>query len=1122
MSDLSVGTNPTPIRSTTTTVTAEVRPVVPVRTPTRSTEIVGADPAVAPDSRLPASETDPAIALARSGNDPKQAGRRLAAAIEARNTRLALDIIHAQSGPTRQAMVDEANRLLGPAHTRALELARMVDPGGMFPVSDQQVTPPSVADWVGGLRTTDRVVAEGYLQRGQISDAERMVIAQDGMGHYSRGIFNAYEGKTRAQIVAMEAEFARVNNGTTVDQALTQPRFLGMFTQLGEQDQNRLRMMRLGVDNITPADRQALELAATRGGNNFARQLELLEPHAGNPAAIAAAYQRVTGRDFNRDFNAGGNGPASALLRGDRARYLAQMAHIYTSSPAGMSFVGLRDITRAFGRFVGPGGVTMDQVNAAYRTLPRAAGSVEEALRNQAPLAERRQSAALADTITRGGADASDSARGRALALATLLQRRSPTQGRDLLAAMRGIPADQRAAVTAELERNGTPMGAGIDRLYADRNDARAQLLREVWGGRYDAASAMRAASLDMGDASAIGEMLRNPGDVATMRRDFEARYGGSSAYQAAFDRLPTTTREALDLATRTAGGVSGNDALGRVQGIYNQYRNAPDLAGRLMSGMTDTFGFTGTFVDDRMRNLSRLLVEQRERGTPPNQQQTRELRRAYDDFRSSLQDHLEERGEIRSNAAMVAGGAVGLLVTALSAGTLGPAAAAALGIGAAGAGTVAANRGLQGEYASTNEEMRDQFVAGAAGQAVGLGAGVAMSYGMRAAGRAVTAGTNAVRGAMRRPVPATTAAADDAAAVVPRTTRAVETSPTVRVAPGEESALPSVTVERAGLGRRLNQGAENYLYDVPGDSSRVAIISKAVDPREAVARTPLTREHASANIRAVAEHTNRAAGVTVDGQPVAARVHSLIRDSDGYVVGYVTDRVPGREMAALIQRGEITPAQVEAATAQLRRQMEALHARGIVHGDAHPGNAMVDLGPPLRARFIDFTPSSSGWGVSEDMALFNDRIVRGARDAIAPEAQAREAARRVAGAAEDARRAAETSMREAMPTPIRNARRGANALSDKLDDAGMADASTYANELAEALAMGGREARTWRIADYRTLSQTLDRLDPETRLRALIPDGSAPELIAARDRALQTIAETRAQIQTGLAGIEP
>ncbi|HEX5033951.1 MAG TPA: hypothetical protein VFW62_05680, partial [bacterium] len=111
--------------------------------------------------------------------------------------------------------------------------------------------------------------------------------------------------------------------------------------------------------------------------------------------------------------------------------------------------------------------------------------------------------------------------------------------------------------------------------------------------------------------------------------------------------------------------------------------------------------------------------------------------------------------------------------------------------------------------------------------------------------------------------------------------------------------------------------------------------------------------------LRETLENYERLAPLRYRGRPLAPRIDGLIEDSQGQILGFLMERVPGENLHDLIEAGKISPRQMTAVEARLREQLELLHRRGLSHGDAEFRNVHVLFGPGgelLDARFLDFT----------------------------------------------------------------------------------------------------------------------------------------------------------------------
>ena len=86
---------------------------------------------------------------------------------------------------------------------------------------------------------------------------------------------------------------------------------------------------------------------------------------------------------------------------------------------------------------------------------------------------------------------------------------------------------------------------------------------------------------------------------------------------------------------------------------------------------------------------------------------------------------------------------------------------------------------------------------------------------------------------------------------------------------------------------------------------------------------------------------------------PVCARSLTLAEDSEHVylVYGYI----PGRTLREALRSRELTDTQVIEIAAQLLEGLDHAHGEGIVHRDVKPTNVILEDGPGLRIRLVDF-----------------------------------------------------------------------------------------------------------------------------------------------------------------------
>ena len=296
---------------------------------------------------------------------------------------------------------------------------------------------------------------------------------------------------------------------------------------------------------------------------------------------------------------------------------------------------------------------------------------------------------------------------------------------------------------------------------------------------------------------------------------------------------------------------------------------------------------------------------------------------------------------------------------------------------------------------------------------------------------------------------------------------------------------LTSTQLDALQPGRKLGAGAHSDVYELPGD--RALVLLRSHEKASAEAATHLQGQ---------LDHMAGAGAVRFEGTPVAPRIDAKVTNEQGELIGYVAERIPGRELGELAVQGELTDAQFAEVVRQLEGQRKALHDAGLVHGDPNLGNVLVNITPDggVQARLLDFEPPGADFGPAEDAEMFG-KLIDEATFFRQPEQVAAHRARQ-AEAVRAQLLTAERANAGSMRGLLRAQRRGA--------DGAMAD---QINELLGALPT--REPRVWRAEDFQAAHQALMDSGAQRWLQQLEP-GS--ELRAGLETALRNWAELGAR----------
>jgi serine/threonine protein kinase len=193
-----------------------------------------------------------------------------------------------------------------------------------------------------------------------------------------------------------------------------------------------------------------------------------------------------------------------------------------------------------------------------------------------------------------------------------------------------------------------------------------------------------------------------------------------------------------------------------------------------------------------------------------------------------------------------------------------------------------------------------------------------------------------------------------------------------------ESPVLTTVKVEVGLLefGEKLGSGSHSNAYFLKYDPTKVIVILKYRDRHDHFhfVKDPVAKldPENSAFFVSQIEATRAANAVWYRGHTISPKVFAEVLEN-GECIGYVAERLPGRDFATLVKSGQLNLDQSENVFIQLKEQLDLLHSHGLVHGDVNPGNVMVDP-ESLNARFIDFEPSNGSWTPQDDLYLF-DRL---------------------------------------------------------------------------------------------------------------------------------------------------
>jgi serine/threonine protein kinase len=171
---------------------------------------------------------------------------------------------------------------------------------------------------------------------------------------------------------------------------------------------------------------------------------------------------------------------------------------------------------------------------------------------------------------------------------------------------------------------------------------------------------------------------------------------------------------------------------------------------------------------------------------------------------------------------------------------------------------------------------------------------------------------------------------------------------------------------------------AGRYRVERQIGSGGMGVVWRAADER--LDRTvAIKRAHPGADarhLRRLVREARLAGGV--DHPRVVKLLDLVVEDAATWLV---MEYVPSRNLAEVISDGVLPPERVARIGRQIADALEAVHSRGIVHGDVTPGNILItDDGD---AKLTDFGVARAVWG---DETVSDSGLVHGTPAYLAPE----------------------------------------------------------------------------------------------------------------------------------------
>ncbi len=536
-----------------------------------------------------------------------------------------------------------------------------------------------------------------------------------GWGTHMPGLVEAFSRLTMTEQTALAEAYQRRYGESLPD------RLFSGWAEVGDaNDRARLYMLqnqeRLGDGDLAYA---IYAQSAGRRGVDHAALFQALEAAAGRFGNIDNLYARsLPGQEMLRDVMTKLSGSResphwyqrlTALTEGRWDAYLAATGQLYLAGA-----VDTQEMVRVLERYGGQGGISSDQMQAAFASLG-GSGNLAEQLRARDP----QLGGVLAGPLN--GELAS-----LALELRQALQGRGTERGRPVSELLARVPPDQRAAFAETYARvNGVSLEEAIRSGFIERpavrgmpNTAelrwRERLLREVRDGPLSAIDMFDAFERQSATAEEVlAAIARTPLD---QRSGLAAQYDssrGEGAFQRLLDSMEAPQRRSVQLQL----GLGADD----VRALWEGQRRPDGTWDGASRYLMDRFGFTGDFLDTAVRDFfieSQALSRRIEQDGEVSVGELARYRRAYERMVQRFGEYDGEKRELAQSLSNSAAAIAGVTVALASGGSLSPLLLLA-GAGAAGTTSAVTTAAVLGSDATPEELARAAFT-GAAFEAGG------------------------------------------------------------------------------------------------------------------------------------------------------------------------------------------------------------------------------------------------------------------------------------------------------------------------------------------------------------------------------------------------------------------
>ncbi|MEE8410596.1 MAG: hypothetical protein V3T05_13420, partial [Myxococcota bacterium] len=402
--------------------------------------------------------------------NPQVEARKLEQALRRGNMESVYEIFHGKSQEDQQAIIREFDELPYAADTEV-----PVMQGSNYTASGM------IGNWiqkkVGATRTQhndlqsrlermgdrQRFHVQAYLENpsSQLEPADKLYLSMRGAGTYEEGLYRNLRNLTRSEIEQQAILYAQRYHGiqnpsVTKATAILQGDLEG---ELSGSDKVKALLYLRGKDNLTEADRQALELY-TWGAGMIGTEEEpiyrLLEGESGaNIGAIATAYRNLPGvsdslfDDLDGELDGIWYERMEAAYQGSdapkdtRAKYVAHSAELYLRGK-----LEWEDMSRILTTYVDPTGLNGPTVADVERMFTEAGYWGDMTQRMGFEGAEVK---ALVEVLE-SGADVRDSPRAKAIRFYHQTTGKIGTDEEGAFELLAAIPSHERAELDREFQ----------------------------------------------------------------------------------------------------------------------------------------------------------------------------------------------------------------------------------------------------------------------------------------------------------------------------------------------------------------------------------------------------------------------------------------------------------------------------------------------------------------------------------------------------------------------------------------------------------------------------------------------------------------------------------------------